>query len=142
METVVSNNSAGSFAISNLWLDKLAIGLSAVCAIHCLMLPVALAVMPSLALLPLGGESFHKLLICLVLPASILALTLGCRRHGKKVMLFWGGAGLFIMILTAILGHDLMGELLEKAATVIGATFVAVAHVINYRSCRSAKCQH
>ena len=58
--------------------DRAAIGISALCIAHCLVLPVALVLAPSVTLLTvLNDELFHKLLILLVLPTSIFALTLG-----------------------------------------------------------------
>ena len=40
-------------------MDKFAIGLSAMCAIHCLAVPVLLVLLPSAAALGLGNEQFH-----------------------------------------------------------------------------------
>jgi len=125
-----------------LLLDKTAIGLSAICAIHCLALPVALALLPSLALLPVADESFHLLLFWLVLPTSVIALALGCKRHQQWQVLAWGFAGLAVLVFSAALGHDLLGETLEKWATVAGASLVATGHILNYRHCQSADCQH
>ena len=127
---------------SNLILDKLAIGLSTLCAVHCLLLPAALAILPSLALFSVGDESFHLLLIYLVLPTSVVALTLGCQRHKERRMLLWGSAGLLVLTATAMLGHDLLGETLEKVATLAGTILVATAHLINYRCCQAADCKH
>jgi hypothetical protein len=131
---------ANQVSSTSLMLDKAAIGLSTLCAIHCLFLPVALTMLPSLALMPVGEESFHLLLVCLVLPTSIIALTLGCRRHKERRMLLWGGAGLIVLVVTAALGHDFFGEVLEKSATVLGTILVATAHFINYRCCRTLDC--
>lgn len=125
-----------------LLLDKTAIGLSAICAIHCLALPVALALLPSLALLPVADESFHLLLVWLVLPTSVVALALGCKRHQQWQVLAWGIAGLAVLVFAAALGHDLLGENLEKWTTVAGASLVATGHVLNYRHCQTADCQH
>ena len=42
-----------------LMMDKFAIGLSAMCSIHCLAVPVLLVLLPSTAVLGLGNEQFH-----------------------------------------------------------------------------------
>ena len=55
------------------FLDGAAIGLSALCAIHCLALPIALTMLPVIATMPLGDESFHKALLFLVIPASAIS---------------------------------------------------------------------
>ena len=103
------------------FLDGAAIGLSALCAIHCLALPIALTMLPVIATIPLGDESFHKALLFLVIPASAIGLTLGCRRHRQWLVMFWGVSGLLVMTFAALFGHDLFGEALEKVATLFGA---------------------
>lgn len=135
-ENVTSTNSV------SLFLDKTAIGLSAICAIHCLMLPIGLALIPSLAVLPMGDESFHHLLIFVVLPTSVIALSMGCRRHRQWRVAAWGGAGLIVLVFTALFGHDVLGEQLEKWTTVFGAALVAMSHIMNYQRCQSTDCQH
>ncbi|MBT3888839.1 MAG: MerC domain-containing protein, partial [Nitrosomonadaceae bacterium] len=55
--------------------DKFAIGLSLICAIHCLALPLLLIILPSMIALQLDNEIFHTLIIITVLPVSIFALT-------------------------------------------------------------------
>lgn len=52
-------------------MDKFAIGLSAMCAIHCLAVPVLLVLLPSAAALGLGNEQFHFWMLVAVLPSSL-----------------------------------------------------------------------
>ncbi|MBL6689275.1 MAG: MerC domain-containing protein [Pseudomonadales bacterium] len=137
---IVSVESAvGKFG---LLLDRTAIGLSAICVIHCLALPIALALLPSLALVPVADESFHVFLVWLVLPTSVIALALGCKRHQRWHVVLWGVAGLTTLIFTAALDHDFLGESLEKWATVAGATLVAMGHILNYRHYQSTDCHN
>ena len=57
--------------------DKTAVVLSIACALHCLVLPLALVLMPSIATLSLADESFHQMLLLFVVPAvSYTHLTL------------------------------------------------------------------
>jgi len=137
----VSKTESVMSAVS-LFLDKVSISLSATCAIHCLLLPVALVLLPSLAVLPVGDESFHQLLIVLVMPASIFALTMGCRRHRYWRVMVCGFAGLLLLLLAALAGHDLLGEFWEKVLTIIGASLVAIGHVMNFRQCKTVDCDH
>jgi|TARA_B110000914_G_scaffold113948_1_gene99674 drug/metabolite transporter (DMT)-like permease len=128
--------------IASVKFDKAAIGISALCIVHCLLLPVALALLPSMALLPiLGDELFHTLLVALVLPASIVALTLGCKQHKNWQVLIFASAGLLMLCLTAFFGHDYLGESLEKISTIVGASLVAASHVLNFKRCQRQKCK-
>jgi hypothetical protein len=139
--TVVSNSNLKLINELTPFLDKAAIGLSTVCAIHCLTLPIALAMIPSVVLLEFGDENFHQLLTFVVFPTSLIALTMGCRRHRHWQVLGWGVAGLSLLVLTAMLGHDLMGEKMEKFATLCGAMLVVMSHLMNFRRCRANDCE-
>lgn len=120
--------------------DKLAIGLSLTCAIHCLLLPITLALLPTLTANIFGDEQFHQWMLIAVLPTSLFALTLGCRQHRNLSILTIGLIGLLILTLTTIFGHDLLGEVGERTASLIGATFIAFSHFKNQALCRRIKC--
>jgi len=123
--------------------DVLAISLSLLCTIHCLALPLAVVMLPSLAIFPLEDEAFHFWMVMAVIPTSAYALTIGCRKHKHYRLLFLGSIGLAILIASAFLGHDLLGEKWEKIFTVIGAGIIALGHLLNYRLClhQEKKCQ-
>ena len=126
--------------ISNTALDHAAIGISLLCVIHCLTLPIALTLIPSIGGLPLADERFHLWLVMLVVPTSFIALFLGCRRHRRWHVVGWGVAGVTALVLTAVFGHSMLGEVGERVFTVIGAVLVAIGHVLNYRLCRQVDC--
>lgn len=115
--------------------DKFAIGLSLICTIHCLALPILLALLPSMAALQLDNEAFHLWMIIAVLPTSIYALTLGCKQHKRYRVFILGSIGLSLLVLALVLGEKHVGEAGEKILTIIGAGFVAVGHWFNYRLC-------
>ena len=123
-------------------LDRSAIGLSFLCVLHCLAVPLTLILMPSLAALPIADERVHLLLVLLVVPTSTVALTLGCRQHGLKHILAWGLTGIVILVLAAGFGEEFLGEYGEKILTVVGSVLVAVGHILNFKCCRTAGCDH
>ena len=123
-------------------LDRASIGLSVICVLHCFATPILLAFAPSLLALPVADEKFHAVLIFLILPASLVALTLGCRRHGDMSVVYWGCGGLVVLLGTLVLGHDLLGDAGEKIMTVFGSGLVVVGHTLNFRACRASTCQH
>ena len=120
-------------------LDKSAIGLSVVCAVHCVALPIALFMLPSLAGLWFVDESFHVMLIFMVLPISIAAVYLGCKQHRSLRVFAFAFLGLVLLFLAVVLGHDRLGELGEKALTVVGAALLTVGHIKNFRSCLACR---
>ena len=121
--------------------DKAAIGFSALCIAHCLLLPIGLALLPSVAIIGvLSDELFHSLLIVLIIPTSLVALSLGCRLHKSWLVFLLGAAGMSILVLTAFFAHDLLGEQFEKVATILGAMLIATSHAQNFRLCRRKEC--
>lgn len=122
-------------------LDKAAIGISIFCSLHCLLLPVALVMLPALAATLFGNEDFHRWLLLAVLPTSLIALSLGCRRHRNFNVLALGFPGLVIIVLTAFWGHDVLGESGEKVALLLGASLITLGHLLNHRLCRDQQCE-
>ena len=96
------------------FFDRLSISFSAICAMHCAFFPLMLAVFPSIAIIPVEDQVFHEILVWLALPSSMTATYLGCSRHKDLLVLLGTGLGLATLILTAIFGHELLGEKGEK----------------------------
>tara|TARA_B100000963_G_scaffold206896_1_gene180198 strand:- start:105 stop:512 length:408 start_codon:yes stop_codon:yes gene_type:complete len=124
------------------WADRVAISTSGICALHCLALPVILSVFPAIGGFFIGEEAFHIWLIWAVVPLSFLSLLVGCRRHKSAMVIFSGLSGVGILILSALLGHEIMGELSERFSTVAGAAILASAHMQNFSLCRQANCEN
>ena len=123
--------------------DKVAIGFSALCLVHCLLLPVAVVLLPTVGLLSfLSDEIFHLAMVALVLPISAVALTLGCKQHRDWLVIGLGALGLSVLVLTAVFAHDHLGQELEVVFTVVGAVMVAACHIQNYRLCQARDCAH
>ena len=116
--------------------DKLSIGLSALCAVHCLLLPVIAGVLPAFAALTGSHIHFHALMLVVVLPLSSFALGAGWLRHRDATVLALGLTGLALIVLAATVGHDLPSESAERWITVAGSLLLALGHLRNYRQCR------
>lgn len=125
---------------SSFLFDKFAVSTSALCAVHCLFLPIALSLFPALGSTIFGQESFHKWLLFLVIPLSLVALTMGCKQHKSWLVVLLGMTGLGILIFTAAFGHDLFGHEGEQTATLIGVSILALSHLGNYKLCRRTNC--
>lgn len=132
---------ASQSRIDSTTLDGVAISISALCVLHCLLTPVAVIAFPILASSVLASHEFHGWLLALILPSSALALYLGCRRHRDGVVLGLGLTGLTVLIAPAVLGPEMLGELGEIVVTSAGGALLAVSHVLNYRRCRRLQCE-
>lgn len=112
------------------WLEKVAIGASFLCLIHCLALPLIIAAIPLLSRLLAIPESFHLMMLTIAVPSSSIALIMGRTRHGRFWPMIVGMVGLLFLTIAA-----LCFELttLELPVTVAGSLGLAAAHVANWR---------
>ena len=130
------------FKIENtsLFGDIASICLSNICIIHCLALPILTVMIPPSLSLVLKEEVFHLYMLIFVLPISVVALTMGCRKHKKFNVLLLGAVGLLGLVSVAFYGHDLFGEIGEKLLTIMAAGLIASAHFMNFKACRRIDC--
>ena len=123
------------------YLDKLAIFLSSVCILHCLLAPVAITLIPVLSLSAIAqDESFHQLMLWVVVPTSVIALLIGCHRHRELQIAATGVIGMGILAMTAFWGHSLFGIQGEKIASIVGGCVLAISHYLNFRACQARRC--
>jgi hypothetical protein len=116
-------------------LDKSAITLSTLCLVHCLALPLVTVILPSMIATAVNQEFFHSLMVICVLPISIYALTMGCKKHNKLSVALYGGLGLACLVAAVLFGESHLGEVGEKLITTIGSLMIAFAHIQNYKLC-------
>jgi hypothetical protein len=121
-------------------LDRMAVGFSIICALHCFLLPVVVVFLPILISTPLADARYHQLMLWLVLPTSIFALTLGCRKHKNLRVIAFGVLGILILAFSAFFGHDLLGAYFEKIVTLVGGTILAYGHLCNHKLCKACEC--
>lgn len=121
--------------------DRLAVGISLLCAVHCFLTPILVALLPSVqALSIIDDEAFHSWLLMGVLPTSFLTLVMGCRRHKKYSFFLLGILGLFVLVSAGLWIEEHLGCDYERWATLAGSCIIAIAHANNYRLCRKMDC--
>ena len=122
-------------------LDKLAVLLSGVCVLHCLVAPLIITLVPIFSLNAfLEDLLFHQLMLWLVLPTSTIALAIGCRNHRDWLILGTGILGMLMLVIIAIFGHDFLLPWQEKTATSVAGIILAISHIMNYRACQAITC--
>lgn len=115
-------------------LDAVALIFSGLCLVHCLALPVLVAILPLAASSLVADERFHQWLLLGVVPTSVVALGWGWRRHRSPLVFACGLVGMCLMSYAAF-GRQL-NELStdgERWLTVIGALLLAAGHLRNYQ---------
>lgn len=115
--------------------DGLAIGASGLCLVHCLVLPVLIILLPTLAAFLAVPESFHVWALVFAIPTSMLALASGYRRHHWLRPTLMALPGLILLALGALIAPT---EWMETSLTVPGAILLAIGHALNWRALRHA----
>jgi MerC mercury resistance protein len=114
--------------------DNMAVVLSGVCLLHCLTLPVLIALIPFMS--QFGEGHFHVQMLLVVLPVSIMAFSLGFRRHRVKSVITWGGIGMLLLVFGATVVHDSFGLVADRTVTICAALILAFAHYFNNKFSR------
>ena len=145
------------------WLDSLAISMSVICAVHCLLTPVLLALLPIISTTFWVHENFHLWMVFLVVPTTSAAVFMGCRKHKDKAVAILSITGLSFILFIAIYQYSFhaanpdavcgicpscaqlgFGNVLNVTTVLnsLGGLCLASAHFRNYKLCRRADCNH
>lgn len=111
--------------------DAVGIAMSGLCLVHCLLLPLLVAVTPTISVV--AGEGVHQMLLLVLVPPLLLALVRGRRRHGRDAAAALLLTGLALLVAGAFLGI----EDWEVPLTVAGSLAVIIGHALNAWWCRS-----
>jgi hypothetical protein len=114
-------------AIPNHRLDRMAIGLSGLCLVHCLATSVLLALVASAGSI-LGADWIHEVGLGLAMIMGAIALGRGILEHGYSMPSAVGGLGLGVMAGALTLPHN--GT--EALYTVVGVGILALGHRLNF----------
>jgi hypothetical protein len=108
-------------------LDRMAIGLSGLCLVHCLATAVLLALVASAGGI-LGSPLIHEVGLGLAMIMGAIALGRGIMEHGYTMPSAVGGLGLGVMAGALTMPHN--GT--EALYTVVGVAVLALGHRLNH----------
>ena len=145
------------------WLDKLAISMSVICAVHCLVTPLIVTLLPIISTTFWVHENFHLWMVFLVVPTTTAAVFMGCRKHKDKPVAALSALGLAFIVFVAIYQYSFHAANpgaacgacpsctqlgfggffnITNVLNSVGGLFLASAHFRNYKLCRKARCDH
>jgi hypothetical protein len=119
-------------------LDGGSVIISAICALHCLALPFLLVLFPLLGATIMTDESFHAVLLWVILPTSLLAAGLSMFRHRDWMVIGLLGVGLITLVAGALWAHDHAVPWVDAAMSVSGGAVLAAGHIRNLLICRQS----
>lgn len=115
-----------ALTVSTSRLDRLAMGLSGLCVVHCLGTAVFLALVSAAGSF-LGEPIFHEIGLGLAMIMGAISLGRGIIEHGYSMPSAVGGLGLGVMAGALTLPHN--GA--EALYTVVGVGILALGHRLN-----------
>ena len=145
------------------WLDKLAISMSVICAVHCLVTTLIVTLLPIISTNFWVHENFHLWMVFLVVPTTTAAVFMGCRKHKDKPVAMLSALGMAFIVFVAIYQYSFyaanpdldcracpsctqlgLGSFFNVTTVLnsVGGLFLASAHFRNYKLCRKARCDH
>jgi hypothetical protein len=107
-------------------LDRMAIGLSALCGIHCLATTLLIGALASFSSV-LESPLIHETGLALAIVMGALALGLGAMRHGILLPVAIGSLGLGVMSGALSLPHGPQ----ETVYTLLGVAMLSIGHLLN-----------
>lgn len=114
-------------------LDRLGATGSLLCAVHCALLPMLLAVLPSLGIAAWLGEGFERGFVLFASALGLFTLLWGYRRHRAMRalgLLVPGLSALWVGVLYAPLHEAAVAHAITMTS---GGTLVGLAHLANLR---------
>ena len=130
-----------------IYLDRFAIALSGICAIHCIALPIVASLIPLLSATVVHGYAlhefwFHQFILLFILPISLVALMVGYRCHKQPIPIVVAIVGLLVLVLNALFAEVLISNQIlplsgETIITIIGGIIHATGHVLNVMATKS-----
>jgi len=118
-----------SITSSLLW-DRFGIGVSGICAIHCLIVPVMVSILPLWTITGVIHDWVHPILILLLLPVVYFAAK---RSHYDRKITTYLIAGFLLLLIGWLAGHFWLGLLFESITTLAGSILLIIGHWSNYR---------
>lgn len=112
-------------------LDRAAIGLSGLCAVHCVATTVLVALMSAAGGM-LVDPIVHEVGLTVAIVLGAVALGRGALTHGFMMPVAMGGFGLGMMAGALSLPHDPSGG--EALWTILGVGLLAFGHDLNRRA--------
>lgn len=110
--------------------DRVGIGLSGICAIHCLLVPVVVSLIP---LWP-AFEEFHGYTHLIFFLAITPTVILSLQRRNASNKVTWHLITGVLVIFLAWFFNEYLGEYGEAGVTLIGSALLIRGHWLNYKS--------
>lgn len=116
-------------------LDRIGITATSLCALHCILLPILLPILPLMGLSFLADHAWEHVFLLMTAALGTIALFSGFKRYHKRLYPFYL---LYLGVALYWIKHD-FSQAVEIYFIVGGASLIIAAHFINIALCNSSK---
>jgi hypothetical protein len=109
---------------------------SATCAVHCMLLPFLISILPLYGLSFIVNESFEIIMLMASITLAILSLCMGYKTHKNKKMFFLFSAGISLLLLGRF-AHENNWGFSSIVILFIGGLLISGSHFVNNKLCKS-----
>ena len=112
--------------------DRIGMWASLLCALHCALVPVVLALLPALGLGAIDLVDVDQAFVVFATLLGVVTMTLGYRKHralGAWTLLIIGLGLVWANTFTSLHDHSI----LHAVMMTIGGLLIALAHFVNFR---------
>ncbi len=113
--------------------DRAGIWLSGLCALHCLVMPVLLAMLPLWPNLDVAHTWLHPAFAVALVPVTLFALWGAFRAGRSRSISLLLSSGL-VLVVGALFVPDASGHLAETVLTLLGSLLLIAGHLTNWRA--------
>jgi hypothetical protein len=118
-------------------IDRAGQVVAALCVVHCLFVPLTIAVLPVIGLELIADRRVERALVVLAIAIGSIALIPALLRTHRRVLpLAAFACGAALLLIAQFLAQS--GSGIERALTLAGAVTIAAAHSVNIRFCTHA----
>jgi MerC mercury resistance protein len=111
-------------------VDRVGATASLLCAVHCVLLPFVLALLPLIGLEFLAGHTFERIFVTSAALLASTSLITAYRRHRKPHALFLMVPGIALLVFGIAIDLD-AHVVIHTTSVVTGGLLVASAHITN-----------
>ena len=128
-------------------LDKAGMVASITCAVHCMIMPLIITLLPIFGLSLFATEEFEWFLLMISAILGMVSLCFGFKKHKSYRAFSFLGIGLTLIVIGRLM-HEHVNHLkvfvfdLYLVFLVVGAVSVALSHWLNNKLCNSCNSCH
>lgn len=114
------------------FIDRFGATASLLCALHCALLPLLLALLPAMGLGFLADHRFERAFVVFSVSLALLSLGFGFRRHRRLAAFLFMAPGVVLLAIGSVIDPEHTGSM-HAILVSLGGFLIVAAHVSNLR---------